>query len=111
MSQLSPSLIDLVSRPKITLKMNLFFFVINHAFPCSGKGIFSIFPYSVIRCVILKDEANGRRKYELSLCQNIAKIRSLCKIMTRYSAKHRFPQAVTVVVQIIIGRQKCLLHC
>lgn len=93
-------------------KMNLFlFFLINHAFLCSDKSTFSVFPYTVIRCVILKDEANGRRKDELSLCQNIPKIRSLSKVMTRYSAEHRFPQAVTVIVQIIIGRQKCLLRC
>lgn len=93
-------------------KMNLFlFFLINHAFPCSDRGNFSIFPYTVVRYVVLKDEANGRRKDELSLCQNVPKIRSLSKVMTRYSAKHGLPQAVTVIVQIIIGRQKYLLRC
>lgn len=38
------------------------FFLINNVFLYSDKGTLSIFPYTIISYVILKDEVNGRRK-------------------------------------------------
>lgn len=45
------------------------FFLISNVFLYSDKDTFSVFPYTVISCVILKDEANGRRKDEFSLTE------------------------------------------
>lgn len=67
MLELAPSLLACF-QTKNYFNINLFsFFLINHVFLYSDKGTFYTFPYTVISCVILKDETNRRRKDEFSL--------------------------------------------
>lgn len=91
------------------LKINLFsFLLINHVFLYSDKGTLFTFLYTVISCVILKDEANGRRKDEFSLTKyprNGLIVQGHYYIFSQTEISLRSHNNCA----IIISRQKCLL--